>query len=337
MLFQIEESNEAFTGLQAVEFKDFSSFGKKEKELENLIANNLLETLFENQKLLTIHQERQGQAEADIYAIDENGDLVIFELKRASAGEDAVLQALRYSQIAGQWSYSKLEKIFKEYTQSKTSLAKAHKEAFNLEDEHEHFHFNRSQKLIVIGSAADASLISAVDYWKSKGLNINFIPYRIYSLHGKNYFEFFAHPYDIHSNPGHTKGVIFDTNKSYNEDSMWDMMSHSTVEAYGDTKRFIKYLYTNDIIFYSHKGYGIVAAARVLKDDMRAPDERTLSRKVEFLTPIPHEDKPLKAMPFYKVTELLGKTFFWARTIKVPYLSKGEADLLVDELNKYLS
>ncbi|WP_227992673.1 hypothetical protein [Shewanella sp. YLB-07] len=54
---------------------------------------------------MPVFQERQWQAEADIYALNESGELVIFELKRASAGKDAVHQALRYAQDAGQWSY----------------------------------------------------------------------------------------------------------------------------------------------------------------------------------------------------------------------------------------
>jgi len=36
------------------------------------------------------------------------------------------------------------------------------------------------------------------------------------------------------------------------------------------------------------------------------------------------------------VSSKTGKSFFWARTIKVPYLTKSEALELVDELNNYL-
>jgi len=44
---------------------------------------------------MPIFQERQYQKEADIYALNEKGELIIFELKRGSAGEGAVHQALR--------------------------------------------------------------------------------------------------------------------------------------------------------------------------------------------------------------------------------------------------
>ena len=45
---------------------------------------------------------------------------------------------------------------------------------------------------------------------------------------------------------------------------------------------------------------------------------------------------PNNVMPFRKVREITGKSFYWARTIKVPYLSKEEAEKLVVELDKYL-
>lgn len=285
---------------------------------------------------MPIFQERQWQAEADIYALNERGELVIFELKRASADKDAVHQALRYAQDAGQWSYQKLAKKFEEYSNSSVSLVAAHKEAFSLEHELEPKEINNKQHLLVIGSAADESLISSVDYWKKNGISIDFLPYRVYELAGQKYFEFFAFPYDIHKNPGDVKGVLFDTNRSWDENSIWSMMENSRLEAYGDAKRFVHHVHVGDIVFFSHKWCGLIAAAKV-KGEVKAPDSETLYRDVEFLTPIPsRQGGKLLAMPFSEVSSTTGKSFFWARTIKVPYLTKNEALELVEELNKYL-
>lgn len=54
--------------------------------MEDLLAQNLWDVLFEDSQLMPIFQERLWQPEADIYALNEQGDLVIFELKRANAG-----------------------------------------------------------------------------------------------------------------------------------------------------------------------------------------------------------------------------------------------------------
>jgi len=82
---------------------------------------------------MPIFQERQYQAEADIYALNEKGELIIFELKRGAAGEGAVHQALRYAQDAGQWSYANLQKKYQKYTGIEIELTQAHQDAFNLE------------------------------------------------------------------------------------------------------------------------------------------------------------------------------------------------------------
>ena len=240
MLFKLSSSNEKFDKLEPVEFKDFSSFGRQEKELEELIATNILEVLFEDSSLMPIFQERQGQPEADIYALNEKGELIIFELKKGSAYQDAVRQVLHYAQEAGQRTYSELQDMYQKYKPGDNNLTKAHQEAFNLEEPLDTKELNNKQHLIVIGSAADDSLISAVDYWKRSGISIEFLPYRIYELGNEKYFEFFALPYDKHKNPGDVKGVLFDTNRTYDEKAIWYMMEQSRVAAFGDKKGVVK-------------------------------------------------------------------------------------------------
>jgi len=336
MLYKLGSSDRKFDRLEPVAFKDFSSFGNLEKDLEELIATSILDVLFEDASLMPIFQERQYQAEADIYALNEKGELIIFELKRGAAGEGAVHQALRYAQDAGQWTFSVLQNKYQQYTGSSIDLHLAHKEAFNLEHSLDAKELNNKQHLIIIGSAADDSLINAVDYWKHQGISIDFLPYRIYELDGNKYFEFFALPYDKHKNPGDIKGVLFDTNRSWDEESIWYMMENYRVAAFGDAKRFVEYVYPGDIIFFSHKWTGLVAAGRVKKGSVKSPDDEILYRDVESITPIPKKGQTINAMPFGKVSEITGKSFFWARTIKVPYLSRDEAENLAKELKTYL-
>jgi len=336
VLYKLGSSSGKLDKLEPVAFKDFESFGNLEKDLEELIAKSILDILFEDSSLMPIFQERQYQAEADIYALNEKGELIIFELKRGAAGEGAVHQVLRYAQDAGQWSYSKLQKKYQQYSNTETELTQAHQEAFNLEHALDAKEINNKQHLRVIGSAADDSLINAVDYWKKQGISIEFLPYRIYELGEEKYFEFFALPYDRHKNSSDIKGVLFDTNRSRDEESIWYMMENNRVAAFGDAKRFIEYVYSGDIVFFSHKWAGLVAAARVNKGDIKAPDADTFYRDVKFITSIPNKGQEIKAMPFKKVSEITGKSFFWARTIKVPYLSKEEAENLAKELKLYL-
>lgn len=336
MLYKFRDS-EGLQTIDPVEYKDFADFGLREKDLENLVASNLLETLFEGSRLMPIYQEVQRQAVADIYALNADGDLVIFELKRSTASYDAVQQVLRYAQDAAHWSYKKLEAKFRSYADVDISLTQAHKEAFDLEEALETRQINNRQHLYVIGSAADSRLIRSVDYWKKQGLKIDFIPYRLYQIAGEVYFEIFAPPYDTHQNPADLKGVLFDTNRKDSDECLWEMMDGSYVAAYGDAKRFINRLLPGDYVFYSHKYKGIVAAGRVKRGDIKSPNQYTLCREVELLTRRPERGKPLPAMPFRKVSEVLEKNFYWASTVKTPYLTRAESELLLAELLPFLA
>lgn len=322
--------------LTPVAFKDFSHFGHLEKALEDLIAGNILDMLFEESGLMPIFQERSYQAEADVYALNEQGELFIFELKRCTASVDAVQKVLRYAQDAGRWSFVQLQERYQSYTQQQVCLLSAHQEAFQLEHRLEPRQINRQQHLMVIGSAADDALMASVDYWQHQGVKINFLPYRVYEIGTEQYFEFFALPYDQHANPQQAKGVLFDTNRSWDEHAIWYMFENNRVAAFGEAKRCISNLNPDDLVFFSHRNLGVVAAAKVRKGNVKAVGTEELYRNVEFITPIPQKGEHIPAMPFQRVTELTGKSFFWARTIKVPYMSKDEADQLLVELKKCL-
>jgi hypothetical protein len=196
--------------------------------------------------------------------------------------------------------------------------------------------FNRKQHLIIVGNAANNHLIDAVDYWKRNGLKVDFVPYRVYKIQNEVYFEFFALPYDRHQNPANVKGVLFDTNKSYNEDSVWEMLENKRVAAYGTTKRVIDYLNQKDIVFLSHKNVGIVAAGEIISKRKIIEECNEYYRDIRFLTPLPKNKNRLIGLPFSNVSEITGKNFFWAKTIKVPYLSKDESDQLLIALTDFL-
>ena len=316
---------------QKIEPVGWTDFGGSEKELEDLIANSLLDVLFEEPSLMRVFQERRGQPVADIYALDRQGDLFIFEIKVGDAGTEAVQQILRYAQDAGLWSYHRLNERF-----GGEELDKAHQDAFQLEEPLATSDFNTRQHLMVVGNSANEKLMNAVDYWKKQGILIDFIPYRIYNISRERYLEFFSIPMDRHTNPNDAHGILFDTNRTYSEKAVWYMIHNLRVAAFGDSRRFAGYLKPGDIVFLSHRGQGIIAAGRVkkgkVKEDKR---EEAWYRDIEFLTPLPtkgSDGHPERAMPFAQVSQIVNKKFFHAATIKKPYLSQHEADLLVEAL-----
>jgi len=157
------------------------------------------------------------------------------------------------------------------------------------------------------------------------------VPYRLYQLGTGIHFELFSLPYDRHRNPGTLKGVLFDTNRSWDENSVWSMLEQRRVAAYEGARYFADYIDHGDIVFYSHVGKGIVAAARVTGPTKKPSDEEWY-HDVEFLTATPTRQTNIRrAVSFRRVTEVTGKSFYWARTVKVPYLTREETDALLEE------
>ena len=328
--------------IEPMPYVDFEQINKKEKDLENLLAKNLGELFIENGQLMTIFQERAGQEEPDICALDKDGNLVIFELKRAKVLGDTSIQVMRYAQAWGQKSYYELEEAYKNYCKMNDvdfqELKENHKEAFGLDESLETQQFNRKQRLFIVGSCADNDLISAVEYWKSKGLEIDYMPYRVYEIKSELYFEFFSKPYDVHVNEGDVKGIVFDTNLSYDKESVWDMMNNSKISAYGSVASDVKRFNKGDYVFYYHKGYGIIAAGTVKdskpKEKKDANGIQEMYREVNLITPRIRCADEMKCISYKELIDILNHGFYLARTTKVPYLNKEECVKVVDKLKE---
>ena len=190
MLYEYDEKEK---NLKKLSYYNFADFGGKEKDLENLLSERLNDLYTEDAQLMPIFQERQWQEEPDLCALDKDGNLIIFELKRNIVQGDTTIQIMRYAQSYGQMNYNELNGIFQKYTNTTTDLKIAHSEAFGLgESPLNEEQFNKKQKLIIVGSSSDVSLMEAVDYWRSKHIDIDFIPYRFYKIGSKIYFDFFV-------------------------------------------------------------------------------------------------------------------------------------------------
>lgn len=152
MLYKLKENK-----LESIAFEDFGSIGRKEKELESIFAQNLEMIYGEYGILFPISQERQGQGQPDLCALDKEGNLIIFEFKRSDVPEGTTNQIMRYTEIYGQKSYDDLNFIYKNYISKKDGqvnmeLVDAHREAFALEEPLKLEYFNHKQKMIIIGS-----------------------------------------------------------------------------------------------------------------------------------------------------------------------------------------
>lgn len=332
MLYKYDETSQK---LEMLNFYDFEDLEGKEKDLENLLAANLRDIYTENGLLMPIFQERPWQEEPDLCALDKDGNLVIFELKRGRVQDDTTIQIMRYAQDFGQKTYIELNEVYKNYAGVDVELKAMHAQNFGLDTPLEDNRFNRKQSLVIVGSSTDHDLMNAVDYWRAKGVDIDFLPYRFYRVDGELLFEFFAKPYDYHLNPSDRKGIIFDTNATFDPEAYRDMFKERKVSAYGNSARFVRRFNKGDYVLYYHAGYGVIGVGQIIDSNVYENKESGEEyRRVRLLTPeVESIDDACYISPS-ELSEITGKSFLFGSTVKSPYLSAAEVMRVAEELNK---
>ncbi len=104
----------------------------------------------------------------DFLGIDNNGNIVIIELKRDRLSRDVLAQAVDYASDVSNWDVEKLNEICLEY--SKKSLEDYLSEKFDDIDT-DNLIINQSQRLILVGFAIDESLNRMIE-WLSGSFDI---------------------------------------------------------------------------------------------------------------------------------------------------------------------
>ena len=300
-----------------------------EKDLENFLA----EILKSDGEFMPIFQERNFRPEPDLVALDSNGNLIIFELKRYSAGSWTIHQIMNYYRSFAILSYDDLNQEFKKYSRASEELADVHKEVFGLDEPLPKNYFNRVQKMMIVANVADSNLVKDIEYLKQQGLyNIDFTPYRFYKIGEKIYFEFFTKPYDLHIDSRSVKGVMFDTCEKYIAGAFLDMFAKSKISAYGDKEGTVYCFNKGDYVFYYKNG--IIGAGIITSDVVQDPNKDESYCKVKLLTPALKNYSDIRSISAAAIKNLLGHGFFFATTAKVPYLDESESKILVNESRK---
>lgn len=176
-----------------VDIKQFKELGIKEEQIEEFLRKNI-ELIIDDETLLVIGRQVRNvhRGRSDLTAIDEEGNLVLIEIKRdvediKMRKEPFEFQAIRYAA-----SYAKIqhideavEKIFapyilkynKEFELGELTPEEKGKRILTefLEKNNALKTFNRKQRIILVASGFDPQTLSAVAWLIENGVDINCI------------------------------------------------------------------------------------------------------------------------------------------------------------------
>lgn len=170
-------------GSKVIDKESLESLGKLEKDLENWMADNL-DSLLDNYELYPIHQESPAKSEADIIALDNEGNTFIFELKRGKADHRAVGQLFNYWTKVAKMKYDELERAArKRYDKEDLNLIWEHYKRFNLRKRVEKEEFNGESRLVVVAESPNEELWDLIAFLRSRfEIPITFVKFDVYRL-----------------------------------------------------------------------------------------------------------------------------------------------------------
>lgn len=142
------------------------------KWLENDISIILPNAILLGSKIKTDHQK-----EIDLLAIDENGDLIIIELKRGLTAREVTAQALDYASWVNTLDEDDINSILSKGGNHKT-VSELMSEKFD--DYEEDIEINENQKIYIVASSIDAITERICKYLVSNGLQINVLTFNYF-------------------------------------------------------------------------------------------------------------------------------------------------------------
>jgi len=123
--------------------------------------------------------------------------------------------------------------------------------------------FNDDQVFIVVTNGVDHDTLDAIKYWKQKGVRIDSLTYRIYSVEGKPHlwFDVYNPEQDVilEENPGI---YCVNTNSTYMEDAWREMLNKGRASAYYDRKYAVAGIPKGSTIYLYQTGVGVIAKAK---------------------------------------------------------------------------
>ena len=259
---------------EKVEIRTPAHFDLKEQDIEDFLKSRLDEILSEDQ-LMLIGQERKYQEEADLLALDKDGTLYIFELKRWESHQENILQVMRYGQIFGRYAYDELEALAQRQQKLDGSLQRKHQGYFHLDKELSESAFNKDQVFVLVTNGMDRDTISAVQFWAQKGVKIQCSPYRMYEIEGTPYIQFDTYnPDNEVTLEENTTYFIVNTNKTYMSDAWKDMLNDGAegkASAYYGRKDAVRRISKDSRVYLYHTDVGVIASGVALSE-CRATD-----------------------------------------------------------------
>ncbi len=193
MLYKLK-STDSKTTFVPVTPTTMTKQGFLEKEMEQWLADNPHAVLPEDEeRVLVISQETAFQNLTDILAVDEQGNLLVIEVKRGQTPRDVIAQALEYASAVAEWDYQELNRRATQYFAGRAmtyeSLLSAFQGVFDIDPgKFSESQFNQRQRIFIVGEAIEPKIERTARWLLRQGVEVGCISYTCYRTEEKELF-----------------------------------------------------------------------------------------------------------------------------------------------------
>jgi hypothetical protein len=264
---------------------------RKRLEVEDLVqkwvAEDLrlvgLDAIVIGQKVTTAHDK-----EVDILAMDQDGSLIIIELKRDRTPRDVIAQALDYASWVRTLTTAEVYEIYSRKNNN-AELSEAFKKKFNgpIPDA-----LNATHQILIVASEFDEASRRIVEYLSEEyGVGINASFFCVFESESDQWLttDFLLDQDEVTERAtkktrGHWTGYYYATGGTEQDRPWEDLRTYNFITANGG-RRYIKRLdalSVGDKLFYyqvgkGYLGFGEVVSPRVAAKDFKVSDGRVLT------------------------------------------------------------
>ncbi len=186
-LYRVDMEHETFAELSPVSTGELDV---KEKHIEKWVVG-MPEILFSDpDAVMIIAKEITGELQADVLAVDSQGNLIIVEIKRHWSDRNVIGQILDYAARLSEWDYEQFDQRWKtEGDENKGDLLDSFRkfienDSFSEED------FLKNRRLYILAAGEDESMKRIISWLRDGyGVPIDFVPFGLYKVDNETFLR----------------------------------------------------------------------------------------------------------------------------------------------------
>lgn len=219
-LYRIITDNKTLKSIKEIEFSDFNF--KERYDIQEWVESNpniLGENILIISKDLTFFNNTKERP--DLIAIDENGNIVIIELKRDDSGLNLEWQAIKYASYLSKFTVNDIFNLYEKYltkynrdNELEISLPSIKQKILEFIDEDTFDDINKKQRLILVSHRFAKEVTSAVN-WLIEKYQMDIMCVQLIPFYDKDKESYYIQSNTILPVPGIDDLIISASEKNY--------------------------------------------------------------------------------------------------------------------------